>query len=256
MSNIGELIQHEVKARPPHVKFFREAVENKAASESQGRYVAVDVDYAMLTPPGGGGNGVKWKIAMCRDYYKREIQSGRMPEQWLQNFEEMYTRWKSGQELPVDGTPIRGWMVISPAQQEMLIARGVSTLEDLAALNAEGIQRLGMGGVELKNKAKNALEASKDIGPLVMKNAKLESELSLMKANYADLERRVAELSTASQTRTEPAHYEAAEDISVTDILDTDAGDVEDLSKQYEAKFGQPPHHRMKRETIERALKE
>lgn len=31
---------------------------------------------------------------------------------------------------------------------------------------------------------------------------------------------------------------------------------ADDLSAQYERKFGAPPHHRMKRETIERALRE
>jgi hypothetical protein len=253
MSNIGDLIQHEVKERPPHVRFSREAVENKLASEREGRYIAVDVDYATLTPPGGGGNGVKWKIAMCRDYYKREIQGGRMAPQWIDDFNTMYARWQAGQEIPVNGAPVRGWMVISPAQQEMLIARGVSTLEDLAALNAEGIQRLGMGGVELKNKAQNALTAAKDVGPLVMKNAALERDLALMKANYETLEKRLNDALAARNDAGEPLYGKIEDSIDAEDIL---GDDVEDLTEQYTKKFGAPPHHRMKRETIERALKE
>lgn len=250
MSNVMDLVQKDVKERPPHVRFERVAVENVAATKAQGIYVAMDVDFVTVTAPGGGGNGVKWKIPACRDYYKREIQNGRMPQQWLDTFDTMYERWKSGQDVPLNGIPIRGWLVISPAQQETLVARGIHTIEDLAAINAEGIQRIGMGGMELKNKAVAALQAAKDTAPLVMKNAQLESELSLLKANFADLERKLSEFASAAKV-SEPE--QTSETISADDILDDN---LEELSQQYAAKFGQPPHHRMKRETIERALRE
>lgn len=38
-------------------------------------------------------------------------------------------------------------------------------------------------------------------------------------------------------------------------LIEGDA-DTDDLAARYEAKFKAPPHHRMKRETIERALRE
>lgn len=251
MSNISELIQHEVKDRPAHVRFERVAVENPTATAKEGRYVAVDVDYVTVTPVGGGGNGVKWKIKQWMDNLRYEEQSGRIPQAWVEQYRKAYEAWKNGQEIPLNGTPIRGWMVISPAQQEMLIARGVQTLEDLAVINAEGIQRIGMGGVELKNKAIMALQAAKDIGPVVMQNAKLSSELAIMKANYDDLAKKFAAL--VEQSGGDPqVTAPAVSDITADDILD----DLDDLKVEYERKFGKPPHHRMTAETISRALKE
>jgi hypothetical protein len=255
MSNIGELMR-ETKDRPAHVKFERMAVENKAASMAAGQYIAMDVDYVTVTVVGGGGNGVKWKIPQWKDHLKREVQNGRIPQQWLDDYMAMYERWKNGQELPLNGTPIRGWMLISPAQQETLIHRGILTLEDLASLNAEGIQRIGMGGSDLKNKAILALQASKDTGPLVMKVADLEQKLAVALAGNADLAAKVQLMQSQFAGRA-PAEFNADEPadegITAADILDEPD---EDLRDRYQRKFGQAPHHRMKRETIERALRE
>lgn len=254
MSNIGDLIQRDVKDRPAHVRFERVAVEDPVATRAAGHYVARDIDYVTVTPVGGGGNGVKWKIPQWRDNLAREVQNGRIPPQWVDTYEDMYRRWQAGQEMPLNGAPIRGWMVISPAQQETLIARGVLTVEDLASLNAEGVQRVGMGGMELKNKAKMWLQAAKDTGPIVLKNAALEKELDLLKANNADLTQKVEQLMAAMRAQGDapPASVPQDTGISAADILD----DREELAVQYTAKFGKPPHHLMKRDTIERALRE
>jgi len=255
MSNISELLERELKHQPPRVNFERVAVENPTASREQGIAVCVDVDFVILSQPGGGGNNVKWKVTVARNWYKQEIQNGRMPMDWLDNFEKMYAMWKAGQELPVNGTPIRGWMLITPAQQKNLIAHNILTIEELANLNGEGVHRVGMGALELKNKAAMALQAAKDTGPLVLKNAAMEAELTLMKANYADMERKLAEL--MAEVRRDkpdaPAYEIPTIGISAADILEDDDAELAD---KYEKKFGEKPHHRMKRETIEKALRE
>ena len=258
MSNLAQLLERDTTERPPRVLFKRDAVENPRLSREQGIAVCVDVDFVTLMQAGGGGNGVTFEVPDAIRYYEYEVRNGRMPQKWLEDFKTMYGMWKNGQELPINGTPIRGWLVISPAQQANLIAKNVMTIEDLASLNTEGINRIGMGAVELKNKAMAALQAAKDTGPLVMKNAQLEAELTLLKANFADLERKFTQAVgalNATATKTEPAAYERPSltaGISAADILDD--SDVE-LALLYENKFGEKPHHRMKRETIERALK-
>jgi hypothetical protein len=259
MSNIGELLERDLRERPPHLRFSREAVENPVETQRQGISVSVDVDYVTVTQVGGGGNGVKWKINQARSYYQAEIRNGRMNPQWLADFDKMYALWKDGQELPVNGTPIRGWMLISAAQQANLIAKGIATVEDLAALNAEGAQRIGMGAIELKNRAIATLQAAKDVGPLVMKNAALEAQVLIITANYEDLKRKLDEmLSSQNRTGGEPTNYAIPDSsrITASDIIDNSESDLDDLKEQYQKKFGEPPHHRMKRETIERALLE
>ena len=47
--SVGELISRE--ERPAYVRFERRPMEDKAASIREGRYVAKDVDFALVTPP-------------------------------------------------------------------------------------------------------------------------------------------------------------------------------------------------------------
>ena len=81
----------------------------------------------------------------------------------------MYERWKNGQEMPLNGTPIKTWSAISPAQIKNLIAIGILTVEDLANVNGEGLTRIGMGGQNLKKMATNWLETAADHGPVTLR---------------------------------------------------------------------------------------
>ena len=45
-----------------------------------------------------------------------------------------YEAWKSGQEVPVDGTPLGAWPGINETQAEAIRAIGIRTVEDVAAM--------------------------------------------------------------------------------------------------------------------------
>lgn len=45
-----------------------------------------------------------------------------------------YEAWKSGQEVPVDGTPLGAWPGINETQAEAIRAIGLRTVEDVAAM--------------------------------------------------------------------------------------------------------------------------
>jgi hypothetical protein len=96
--------------------------------------------------------------------------------------------------MPLDGEAIKGWGVISPAQQANLIAINIRTVEDLAAVNDEGLKRIGMGAGELRDKAKAWLSQLADKGPLTQENALLKGENFALKASVTLLESRVKEL--------------------------------------------------------------
>jgi polyhydroxyalkanoate synthesis regulator phasin len=117
-----------------------------------------------------------------------------MRPDWIEMFRRKYEAWKKGQEMPIEGTPIRGWGVISPAQQEMLIHIGIMTVEDLAAVNDEGMRRIGIGAVELKTKAKAWIAQLRDKGPLTMHVTALEKENARLKETVSALETEVAKL--------------------------------------------------------------
>lgn len=248
MSAVGQVAERE--ERPAYVRFERVPEEDRAATLAAGHYVAKDVDYALITPP-YSKDVFKSKVSQWLQNMQQDVSAGRLPEKWMHDYKEAYHRWQNGQELPVTGTPIKGWGVISPAQQETLIRMNCLTVEDLAAITDEGLQRIGMGAVDLKSKARTWLAQMGDRGPLTVKMAALENENAVLKGSVETLTRQVGEL--AALLKSQPG-LEAmiSGEISASDILP----DNEDLAAQYTAKFGERPHHRMKPETIAAKLKE
>lgn len=179
--------------RPAYVRFVRRAVEDRSVTSVNGRWPKKDVDYALVTPPYSKdvfeAVATDWLAQMAV-----EVRNGRLPEGWLDKYSLQYEKWQSGQEMPLDGEAILGWGVISPAQQANLIAINIRTIEDLAGVNDEGVRRIGMGGGELRDKAKAWLSQMKDKGPLTQENATLKGENITMKVTIESLQARNKEL--------------------------------------------------------------
>jgi hypothetical protein len=161
--------------RPALVRFKRVVIEDKAASLAEGRFVGKDVDYALITP-NYSKDCLEIKVTQWKVNMEADVRAERMPKDWQDTYLRMYQAWLNGQELPLNGAPIRGWGVLSPAQQENLIRMNILTVEDLAGVNDEGMRRLGMGGLDLKNKATAWLQQLKDKGPLTQEVAALKNE--------------------------------------------------------------------------------
>lgn len=163
--------------RPAWVQFETRTQERVNAN---GERVSVDVDYALVTPPYSKDCvdliASEWIAQLGID-----AKAGRIPDQWANGYKEKYKAWKSGQELPVDGTPLKGWSLLSPAQLKNLIAAGMRSVEDVAGMNDEGMRGYGMGALDLRNKAEAYLKAQS--GP-----AKLAAETAALKANVKTLE--------------------------------------------------------------------
>jgi hypothetical protein len=258
MSAVGEVLDRQ--DRPSFVRFERVPYEDKAASIEAGHYVARDVDLALVTAPYGKDTW-KVKVSSWWTILEQDVHNGRISSEWVAQYKKMYEAWKNGQELPLNGTAIKGWGVISPAQQETLIRMNMLTVEDLAQVNDEGLKRIGMGSLELKNKAKAWLSQLQDKGPLTQEIAFVKADNEVKAGQIETLNRQIQELTVMVRslqnnpkeaTLYSPA-YEATEvqGIVLSDILEPTK---EDLAIQYEAKFGKPPHHMMKVETIQKAL--
>lgn len=243
------------KERPAYVRFEVRPMEVKSESIKQGRYVAKDVDFAIITPP-YTKDTIIFKVDEWFPKMAEDVRNGRMPAEWADNYRKAYDAWKSGQEIPLEGTPVKGWGLASPAQQETLLRLNIRTVEDVALMNDDALRRFGMGAMEMKNKA-IAYLAQADSGKAAAKMAELESENSLLKANLE---------SAMESVRAMSARMEALEgmvnrpvvtrptEISTTDIIPEDESVSAELVEQYKAKFGKPPHHRMKPDTIRREL--
>lgn len=180
-----------LKDRPPFVTFEVRAEEDRSASIEAGYYVARDIDYAIITPA-GSKDRVEQKVGEWFAKLREQVQQERFPAEWLARYTENYKIWKSGQEVPLNGTSVKNWPMLSPAQRSTLLTLNVHTVEDLAVANEEVIARLGMGGRALRDKAQEWL-ASKDNGAgkqaeqIVAQKVALENSENVRKEQEAQI---------------------------------------------------------------------
>lgn len=233
---MANMLDEQRDDRPAYVRFERVAIEDVAATLATGHYVAKDVDMALITPP-YSKDVMKYKVKAWFDILDQDVRNNRIPQKWVDNYKEAYRAFQNGQEMPVNGSPIRGWGVISPAQQETLIKMNVLTVEDLAAMNDEGIKRVGMGGIDLKNKAKAWLLQLKDNGALTLQMADLQKKFANQEAlinnqteKLDDMKRRLSMYeSTTTTDNVLPLHTDS---IGVADILDDNEDEVKVARKK------------------------
>jgi hypothetical protein len=162
--------------RPPFIKFEVRPHEDRNASIEAGHYVAVDVDYAVITPA-GSKDEIPRIFNEWIEQLTQGIRDGRFKPEYVQAIKGMYEAWKEGLEIPVDGTPIRGWTVLGPSDQENIIAARIRTVEDLAEANEQTLMSLGVGSRVMKQKAQAWLDSSNSNGKATEKISALQSEL-------------------------------------------------------------------------------
>lgn len=146
---------------PVLVEFYHLPVEDRAASQKAGHYVAKDVEYVRITPPGGN-----------------LIVETEVTDTHRQRFERQYNAWLEGIEPPEDGSPLREWPPASPAQVRTLDAMGIRTVEALAKCPDGPLQGAGMGGIALREKARAWLQSAADHGVLAEEIAALKVEVA------------------------------------------------------------------------------
>lgn len=210
------------KELAPHIRFERIVVEDVAASLAAGRFVGRDVDYAVITPPYSKDNN-KHELPQYWQKLKQDVAGGRFKKEWLEYYLKAYESYKQGQELPLDGAPIKGWGVISPAQQETLIRMNILTVESLAAINDEGIKRIGMGALDLKTKAKAWLQQLSDKGPLTQEIAAVRKENDILRGTVESMNTKIEQLTAMVQAQQGNMQQPAADSgagISASDLLD------------------------------------
>lgn len=182
-----------IEERPPYVEFVYKPMEDRAASIRQGHYVARDVAFAKVWRAGSKDmlekNAEDWLLGL-----KQAGEAGMIPTAWHEHFKKKFEAWKLGEETPTEGTPIKGWPVLSPAAQAMVIKAGYLTVEDLANSSDNEVGGIGMGAVGFKNKARAWLDAAEGPGKMTEKFETLRAELAEQKLQNQRLSTIVAEL--------------------------------------------------------------
>jgi len=261
----------------PFISFERKAVEDKEKSLKYGRYIAKDMDFVTIHSP-YSRDTVIYKIDRWLSDSEEKVSRGTLKSEWFEDWKRKHGIWLSRQATPTSGTPVRGWGVISPAQQETIINMDILTVEDI--IRSDKLHLIE-GGKDIKQKAVTWLQALNDRGPLVQKLAELTAENERLKATVKSLEDKL-NVTVKEETGIIGNLDGDVEDlkIDINDLLSAHAIEVpskinpdmvwelrqipenvisitpDSLADAYEKKFGKKPHHRMKNETILEALKD
>lgn len=182
----------------PHVRFETRSAEDRAASIEAGKKVYKDLDWVIITPPGGKDvveNHAEQWLANIRD----RAQVGQYDPEWVEAFSKMYGMYKEGKELPEDGTPLRMCTTLfTPAEIQNCLGANVRTLEMLASANEEALGRIGMGARALKTRAQESIKVGENAGgamkveALTLENAELKSKVAALTEIVTEMREQIA----------------------------------------------------------------
>lgn len=181
------------RARPPYIRFETRADTDRQASEEAGHVVYKNVDYIIVVPSGGKDEFVKPVDEYFRQK-RREVIEKRFRADWLEHYEKAYKAWTAGNEIPLNGTPIKEWPVATPADVAQCHAANVMTVEDLAEANDTALNAIGMNARNLQRKARAWFEQARDQGKIAEQVANLSEELERRDILIESLQKRLEKL--------------------------------------------------------------
>jgi hypothetical protein len=171
--------------RPPYIEFEQRAQERRSAT---GEIEYYTVNFVVVTPHGSRDrfekNAEEW-LANC----DLQVSAGRMNKEWVRQFRGAYNEWKLTGEIPITGTPLSNWPVLTAGELKSCLRCNLRSVEDLAAANEEVINRIGMGARSLKQRAVDWIESQKGTGGLVSQLDAMRQSLAATSARLEVLER-------------------------------------------------------------------
>lgn len=146
-------------------EFSLEPVPDELASQRQGYPIYRDEERVKIHIP---GNSLSVVVERVNDLHK-------------QRWPEHYARFKNGQEMSHEGTPLEMWPAMSSKSQVLFLKHHeIHTIEQMATVSDYNMGKLGMGAGQLRDLAKAFLDAAQRnamTASLMGENEKLAVEL-------------------------------------------------------------------------------
>lgn len=168
-----------------YVKFYRQWVRNNFKSKQEGREVGEEQDFILIISPGNSKTEVRRKAT----------------EADMMAYGPEWAAYQQGKEQQMSGTPVELLPGLPNGMADALKAMCVYTIEQLAGLSDIGMQKLGMGANELRNKAKTYLQGNGAGLRDELEQAKIK--ITTLETANAALQARVQELE-AAQAKPKP----------------------------------------------------
>lgn len=180
------------------VRFYQKELENQYLTTQEGRPISYMADFVRIEVPGDRNTII--------DTFVNEDHKRRFPIHWAQYQNDKNDR----NESEVQGTLLRNWNLLTPAQASELKHFKFYTVEQIASASDDQIQKIGMlvgmSPYSFRDKAKAYLASAQD-SALAQKQAEaLNQQSEEIKALKAQL----AELASAKRPRKTEEPKEAA----------------------------------------------
>lgn len=170
-----------------HVEFFMDALEDKAASAAKGRPIFHDAEMIRIRIA-GDPKSVLVAPAHSASSVRDPATNQRLTYALLHA--EPYKAFKEGVDYVGSGTPLAELPFVTKAKVEELKRLNIHTAEALAGLDGQNLQKVGMGGRELKDQAEAWIAkaaGTADITRMAGENAALREQMEALQAQLDDL---------------------------------------------------------------------
>lgn len=134
------------------------------------------------------------------EHLKQRLKHKTISQNYYDYCLKSYKHWQETGEIPIDGTPLIEWNMVSEAIKKRCIDMGINTVERLAEATAEATQEIGMGGQEAKRKAKSFLEVGGS-QEAAAKITILETAQEKDQGTISELQEKVAQLTALAQKK-------------------------------------------------------
>lgn len=218
------------------VRFYWHEPEDVHKSEAAGKLVkGPKTVYVRIQNPGDTTSIVE---TPARDKHKRD-----WPDKWLY-FQIENNMLEGAAEIP--GWKLEEWTHLTPDQVTGLKFMRFSVVEQVANASDEQVQKIGMGGLALREAARLALRSRMGV-EIKQEMDKKDAEIAQLKASDAAKEERLARLE-ALLMQPKPAEPFVPDPIAGSLQMPPagkgDTSERDELASQYLAKFGKKPHHK------------
>ena len=163
------------------VEFYEDAVHLEAQSREENRPIYEDRVFIRIMVPGG-------KSTVVREARLERGDNGEIPDH--ERFPLQWAQFKSQQEQVGDGTPLSEWSYLSKSQVMELKAMKIHTVDQLAAQSDASLSHMGLGALDLRNRARAFLDQASGGEVLSKLQKELEDarhEIAAMKASLEAL---------------------------------------------------------------------
>jgi hypothetical protein len=155
-------------------RFYVDSVTDQVATEREGRLICRDEERVELIIPGNPHTKPVFRVS----------------QEHTQRWPKEYEAFKAGMTISAEGTPLEEWPRLKRGQVLEMKHLGFRTVEDIAKMGDLEVQRIGMGGMELRNLARAFIDTAEETrltNQLMAENTKLVNRQSELEAKVQEL---------------------------------------------------------------------